>query len=355
MTHLNVQPGKVFVDGTLGGGGHTHEILKRGGKVIAFDQDPDAIARSSLLLRPYLESGQLEIHQTNFRHMRRVLLAAQETKAQRLLGVQPSRLAKGQPIDGVLLDLGISSHQIDERRRGFSFDGDGPLDMRMHQGRTPLATEDQDDFTAEYIINRWNEEDIANLLFYYGDEGQSRRLARAIVHARPLQTTRDLEKVLSASVSGKDRQKTLARCFQALRIRVNDELGALEECLRHIDACVRPTGRLVIMSYHSLEDRRVKHYLRSGVEALQFAASPASSSSSSSSSSSLSASGAASTRSKAAPAWTIVTKKAVVPTEAEQETNRRSRSAKLRCAERVDTSSASSKPSNSFTKRSQRH
>lgn len=353
MTHLNVQPGKVFVDGTLGGGGHTHEILKRGGKVIAFDQDPDAIARSSLLLRPYLESGQLEIHQTNFRHMRHVLLAAQETKAQRLLGVKPSRLAKGQPIDGVLLDLGISSHQIDERRRGFSFDGDGPLDMRMHQGRTPLATEDQDDFTAEYIINRWNEEDIANLLFYYGDEGQSRRLARAIVHARPLQTTRDLEKVLSASVSGKDRQKTLARCFQALRIRVNDELGALEECLRHIDACVRPTGRLVIMSYHSLEDRRVKHYLRSGVEALQFAASPASSSSSSSSSSS--ASGAASTRSKAAPAWTIVTKKAVVPTEAEQETNRRSRSAKLRCAERVDTSSASSKPSNSSTKRSQRH
>jgi 16S rRNA (cytosine1402-N4)-methyltransferase len=326
MEYLNVQPGKVFVDGTLGGGGHTHEILRRGGKVIAFDQDPDAIARSSTLLSSYLQSGDLEIHQTNFRSMRCVIrenpLSATDAALKRSLHLTTSLLSQGQPIDGVLLDLGISSHQIDERSRGFSFGGDGPLDMRMHQGDASHLHLDQSSLTAAQIINSWHEDDIANVLYYYGEERFSRRLARAIVNARPINRTTDLEKVLSSQTSFKDRAKTLARCFQALRIRVNDELGALEEALAYMDTCIKPGGRLVIMSYHSLEDRRVKQYLKYGKGALLEGAE----NEETSASTSMNQKGHNSQ-------WHILTKKAVGPSASEEENNRRSRSAKLRCAE----------------------
>lgn len=361
MEYLNVTPGKVYLDGTLGGGGHTHEILKRGGKVIALDQDPDAIQQSSQLLSSYLQNGSLEIHQTNFRNMPHVI-------------AQHSRLAQGQPIDGVLLDLGVSSFQINEYTRGFAFGGDGPLDMRMNKGvihsqpqvitsATTSSSSTQSSvntLTAAEILNHWTEDEIADILYHYGEETKSRRIARAIVNERPLRTTCQLESAISQITSFKERPKTLARCFQALRIKVNDELGALEETLQFMHQCLRPKGRLVIMSYHSLEDRRVKHYLKSGmlVGSGQQSQSDGQSDSyddnhhSTRSPSNLSANNVFrnvhsshddhSETSHATNLWHILTKKAVVAGNTEVDLNRRARSAKLRCAERLGSSPDSS-------------
>lgn len=314
MQYLNISNSKVFIDGTLGGGGHTHEILKRGGKVIALDQDPDAIQRSSKLLQNYLDIGSLEIHQVNFRDMLSVL--------------STSKLANSQPIDGVLLDLGISSYQIDESSRGFSFAGDGPLDMRMDRGSGVLTS-----FSAATIINEWSVEDVADVLFYYGEERRSRRIAHEITLHRPIHTTGQLEQVISRITSFKERPKTLARCFQGLRIRVNEELSVLDDCLSNLSHVMKVGGRLVVMSYHSLEDRRIKRYMKGEATTdlhdddnedndkrfppASRIESPASEASSSN-------------------MWKILTKRPVTPRDEEIAHNRRARSAKLRCAERID-------------------
>lgn len=239
---LHRQPGGVYVDCTLGGGGHTKAILERGGRVIACDQDTDAILYSSKLLTMYLDSKQLEIIQSNFRDIKTVIpnshiwnshissIRGSDDKGSKIISIG---------VDGVLMDLGISSHQIDYRARGFSFGQDGPLDMRMDQS-IPF---DESKFTAATIVNEWNAEDIANLLYQFGDETRSRSITRAIIANRPITTTTTLTEVISRITAWKERPKTLARCFQALRIAVNNEMDALDTALNSMHHIVKP-GKL---------------------------------------------------------------------------------------------------------------
>jgi 16S rRNA (cytosine1402-N4)-methyltransferase len=165
--------------------------------------------------------------------------------------VKKSFLWKESGVDGVLMDLGVSSHQIDQGTRGFSYGKEGPLDMRMNRDLT-------NSLTAWHIINEWDGEDIANVIFQFGEERKSRQIAREIVTSRPIQSTLELSKVIERITPSVSRTATLARCFQALRIAVNDELTALDVALNNVHAIVKPGGRFVVLSYHSLEDRRVK-------------------------------------------------------------------------------------------------
>jgi 16S rRNA (cytosine1402-N4)-methyltransferase len=232
-------PDGVYVDGTLGGGGHSSELLKRLGpaaSVYGFDQDIEALEHSRV--RFQYDSRMTLIH-GNVVHLKQQLSQRGVTS-----------------IDGLLLDLGVSSHQIDEARRGFSFRADGPLDMRMnHEMRT----------TAADIIASSTEVELADILFTWGEERHSRRIARAIIRAaeeRRIETTSELRDIVTRAVSPAHVAKTLARVFQALRIAVNDELQILEQTLRDALDMLAIGGRLVVISYHSLEDRRVKHFLR---------------------------------------------------------------------------------------------
>ena len=307
MQYLSIKPDGLYMDCTLGGGGHTEAILERGGSVIAIDQDTDAIKASSARLQKYLDSQRLEIHQTNFRHMHSVLL-------------QSSLASKGQrKVDGILMDLGISSWQIDSAARGFAFAATGPLDMRMSQS-SPL--------TAAHIVNNFEIDDIANILFDYGEERRSRSIAKAIFSSRPLNTTSDLEMAISSVTSYKDRVKTLARCFQALRIVINDEMGALKEALMRSADVVRPGGRLVVLSYHSLEDRQVKSVMRKGVVVQGSERIP------SSGSHLLPPPPLFPSQPLDCP-WNLVEKRSQLPSEDEVQRNKRARSAKLRVAERL--------------------
>lgn len=281
----------------MGGGGHTKAILEHGGKVIALDQDPDAIQHTSNSLKEYIDCKKLDIVKTNFRYINEA--------------VRKSYFFDGIPIekrvvDGVLMDLGISSYQIDQQHRGFAFGQDGPLDMRMGKGETHGASQ----LTAADIVNTWDVTELANCLYDFGDETRSRQIAREIVFARPLNTTADLVKVISKITSFKQRPQTLARCFQALRIAVNDEIGALEDALSSVHEVIKPSGRLVIISYHSLEDRRVKNLFKFG-------------------------SVDGDTATIKGNVWQPVFKKAQLPTENEILRNKRSRSAKLRVANRI--------------------
>ena len=310
---LEVKSDGVYVDCTLGAGGHALEILKRGGRVVGLDQDPDAVTKASEELKEYIASGRLEIIHTNFRHIHRALTA--------------STLLNGEAADGVLMDLGVSSHQIDEATRGFSFGRDGPLDMRMNQGAAMAAP---GQLTAMRIVNEFDVTQLADLLYHYGDEERSRQVAREIVSSRPLRTTGELEEVVGRSIpSFKQRAKTAAKCFQALRIAVNDELGALEEALRSMPRCIKPGGRLVVMSYHSLEDRRVKNFFRSGALPQESFTLPTNGPLSCEKISSSIKNG----ESEVENPWRTITKRAVTPSEEEIAVNKRSRSAKLRVAE----------------------
>jgi 16S rRNA (cytosine1402-N4)-methyltransferase len=315
LQFLAIKPGAIYVDCTMGGGGHTKAILERGGKVIGLDQDPDAVKATSRLLEKFITDGQFEIIQINFRHIKKAL--------------QQSRIANGQPVDGILMDLGISSYQIDEASRGFSFGGDGPLDMRMHQGSidSNLIGTDRA-LTAEKIVNEWNTEDIANILYHYGDETRSRIIAREIVANRPLNSTSSLVALISRLTSFKERPKTLARCFQALRIAVNDELGALEQALTDSCDCLKIGGRLVVISYHSLEDRRVKRLIRNG------SIDPANLNISTNQDED--EDDGETNSSNVNNPWQAVFRRALKPTQVEIESNRRSRSARLRVAERIN-------------------
>lgn len=291
-SYLNIEEGKVFVDCTMGGGGHSEAILARGGKVIAIDQDQDAIAYATKRLQQYIIGGQLDIVQANFRTIKEV--------------VRKSALANDGKVDGVLMDLGVSSYQIDEPMRGFSFGADGPLDMRMN--RPLVEGESRIGSKAEDILNSISTTELANVLYNYGEETRSRQIARDIVLARPLNTTQDLVKIINRITPFKQRPKTLARCFQALRIHVNDEIGALKEALTDVSSILKPQGRLVVMSYHSLEDRLVKNLFKYGnilgEELGDDGNNP----------------------------WSLLMKKAQVASEEEVAINRRARSAKLRAA-----------------------
>ena len=229
------RPGMTIVDATFGAGGYSVAMLEAGAMVHAFDRDPDAIAIGQAMAARY--AGRLTLHPARFSAMRAELAA---------IGVQT--------VDAVVMDIGVSSMQLDRQERGFAFMHDGPLDMRMSQ-----AGESAADF-----LNLADEEAIANVLYRYGEERQSRRVARAIVAARPLVTTGELARVVRRALGYKphDKKDPATRTFQAVRIHVNDELGELEAGLAAAEALLVPGGVLAVVSFHSLEDRIVKQFLR---------------------------------------------------------------------------------------------
>jgi 16S rRNA (cytosine1402-N4)-methyltransferase len=283
---LNIKPDGIYIDATFGGGGHSRAILERlneNGRLLGFDQDEDAVANA-------LPDPRFTLIQNNFRNLKRCL---------RVEGVKQ--------VDGILGDLGVSSHQIDAAERGFSFRFDALLDMRMNQNEPTTA--------ADYI-NTCTADELQRILSEYGEVRNARTVALKVAEVRsirPIRTIEDFVGILEPMIFG-NRSKYLAQIFQALRIAVNDEMGALHDFLRDSMQVLKPTGRLVIMSYHSLEDRPVKNFIKHGTfgdepDKDEFG--------------------------NFTRPFKILTKKPVEATAAEQKENPRSRSAKLRIAERV--------------------
>jgi len=245
IRYLNILRGGVYMDATLGYAGHASEIARRlgpEGTLIGFDRDPEALAlaRGRLnALRAELgaEMPAVELHDVEFS------LAAE--------------VLKGRQVDGLLADFGVSSMHLDETRRGFSFQAEGPLDMRMNprQGTT-----------AEQVVNRMDEKELADVIYEFGEERRSRRIARAIARARPVTTTAQLARIVAAVAPAMKHERIhpATRTFQALRIYVNAELSEIDALLEAAPGLVKPGGRLVAISFHSLEDRRVKDALREG-------------------------------------------------------------------------------------------
>jgi 16S rRNA (cytosine1402-N4)-methyltransferase len=227
---LAILPGERHVDGTYGAGGYSAAMLAGGAEVCGFDRDPDAIAAAQ-------PSAKLKLFEARFSEMASVLEAENLT-----------------PVDGVTLDIGVSSMQLDQAERGFSFQNDGPLDMRMAQSGESAA-----DF-----LNTAPEDTIANIIYRYGDEPKSRRIARAIVAARPLARTSDLASIVRRACGYKphDKKDPATRTFQAIRIHINGELDELEGGLAAAERVLKPGGRLAVVTFHSLEDRMVKQFLR---------------------------------------------------------------------------------------------
>lgn len=232
---LAIEPGEVHVDATFGAGGYTRAMLGRGARVIAFDRDPDAVANAAPTLA---EAGErLTLVEAPFSSMASALAD---------LGVVP--------VDGVTMDIGVSSMQLDQAERGFSFQADGPLDMRMSQSGP----------TAADFVNTADEAEIADVLYHYGEEPRSRRVARAIVEARPITRTAELASIVRRALGHKPHEKKdpATRTFQALRIHLNAELDELERGLEAAERVLKPGGRLAVVTFHSLEDRIVKRFLR---------------------------------------------------------------------------------------------
>lgn len=286
---LNVQPGGIYVDLTLGGGGHSREILRRlkgTGHLYSFDQDQDVLLNAAEL------EGEKNFTfiRSNFRFLKNWMLYYGHEQ-----------------VDGILADLGVSSHHLDEEGRGFSFRFDAPLDMRMNQ-RASLD--------AKRIVEEYSEEQLSDILYLYGELKNSRRIASAIVKARqqkPITTTTELVEVLKPLMGYDREKKDLARVFQALRIEVNGEMVALRQMLVAASELLKPAGRLSILTYHSLEDRMVKNMVKAGnvegkVETDLFGRSDA--------------------------PLEAVNRSIITPDAEEQNNNPRSRSAKLRVAEK---------------------
>lgn len=234
---LVINPDGVYVDCTFGGGGHSREILSRlssKGKLFSFDQDLDALNNA-------IYDARFTLINQNFRFLENFLL---------MYGVTQ--------VDGILADLGVSSHQFDEAERGFSIRADAPLDMRMNVLQS---------IDAKMVINEYEEEKLADIFYYYGELREARKLAREIVHQRKtkkIETTEELKKVFSF-VPPHKQNKFFAQVFQAIRIEVNEELEVLKEMLVQSHKMLKPNGRLVVISYHSLEDRLVKRFLKNGM------------------------------------------------------------------------------------------
>ncbi len=285
-------PAGVYVDGTLGGGGHAAALLDAlapGGVVVGIDQDPAALATAEARLAAEAEAGRFRTLRGNFGDLERLLAEA---------GVER--------VDGILLDLGVSSHQIDAAERGFAYAASGPLDMRMDPD-APLAAAD--------LVNRAEPEELVHLLRAYGEEPRAPKIVRALVAARPIETTGELADIVRAATYHREELKTLARVFQALRIAVNDELAVLERALVAGLRVLRPGGRLAVIAYHSLEDRRAKQFLRYG----NFDGEPV-----------------RDFYGNLLTPWTLVTRKPVTASDAEVAANPRARSARLRIAEKRD-------------------
>jgi 16S rRNA (cytosine1402-N4)-methyltransferase len=287
MEFLNVRPGATVVDATLGLGGHSSGIarlLGAKGRLICFDRDPQAMELGKARLAELSAELGDAMPRVEFEPR-----AFSEAEAQ---------LAAGS-IDGLLADFGVSSLQLGEAQRGFSFQADGPLDMRM---------DTRSGVTAEQVVNQADEEDLANLIYEFGEERRSRRIARAIVRARPLHTTAELAEVVAAAAPtiktpGGHFIHPATRTFQALRIHVNDELGEIGTLLKSAPRLLKPGGRLALISFHSLEDRLVKDSLRELAQQ---------------------------------KVYKLLTRKPVQASEEEEQQNPRARSAKMRAAERTE-------------------
>ncbi len=286
LNGLAIQKDGYYVDATYGGGGHSKEILKllEDGKLMAFDQDTDSVANK-------VEDPNLIFVQENFRELKKNL-----------------QLFQMLPVDGILADLGISSHQIDTAQRGFSTRFEGEIDMRMDQSLGLKASD---------IVNSYTEEQLFRVFKSYGELKNSKQIARLIIKARENQEIKgsgELKEVLKPCTPRGKEQKFLAQLYQALRIEVNDELGALKEMLVQSAEVLKPGGRLVVMSYHSLEDRLVKNFIKSGnfegILEKDFYGNPITD-------------------------FKQITRKPITPEEKELAENSRSRSAKLRIAEKL--------------------
>lgn len=282
---LVTKPDGAYVDVTFGGGGHSRAIMERlspEGRLVGMDQDMDAWANR-------LHDDRFAFAHGNFAYIKNFL---------RYYGFSG--------VDGILADLGVSFHHFDAVDRGFTFRADAPLDMRMNRSAS---------FTASELLNTYSEERLANVLYLYGELRQSRSLAAAIAKARPLSTTGQLVDVVRPMIKPSQEKKELSMVFQALRIEVNGELNALRRLLQQSLEVLNPGGRLVIITYHSLEDRMVKNFMRSGnVEGKQ----------------------EKDFYGRVITPWRVVNNKVIVPTAEEVERNPRSRSAKLRIAELVE-------------------
>jgi 16S rRNA (cytosine1402-N4)-methyltransferase len=280
---LVIRRGGSYIDATVGLGGHSLEIARRlgpQGHLIGFDKDPQALERAKQRLS---ELGG-EAPKITLLHASYTDVAEHVAQAS---------------TDGLLADLGVSSLQFGDATRGFSFQAEGPLDMRM---------DPQEERTADQVVNRMREEDLANVIYEFGEERRSRRIARAIVRARPIRTTAHLAQVISAALrsmkthGAREKIHPATRTFQAIRIWVNRELDDLKQLMAQAPGVLKPGGRLVVISFHSLEDRIVKDALRDGAKA---------------------------------GIYSVLTKKPVEATQEEIDRNPRSRSAKLRAAERT--------------------
>ena len=291
---LNIQPGGIYVDVTMGGGGHSHEILKRldaNAHLYSFDQDADAEAN---LKQNHgddlLNDERFTFVRSNFRYLKNWM---------RYHGVEQ--------IDGLLADLGVSSHHFDDESRGFSFRFESPLDMRMNKRSSKPAAD---------IVNNYAEEALADIFYLYGELKNSRKIASLLVKARQekkIETTGDFIAVVEPLFKREREKKDLAKLFQALRIEVNGEMSALKELLTSVVDILKPGGRLSVITYHSLEDRIVKNIMKAGniegkIEQDFFG--------------------------RINTPFKLINNKVIVPTDEEQEQNPRSRSAKLRIAEK---------------------
>ncbi|MGA9062234.1 MAG: 16S rRNA (cytosine(1402)-N(4))-methyltransferase RsmH [Terracidiphilus sp.] len=280
MDFLRVQPGGTYVDCTLGLAGHAEGIVRQlgsAGRLIGFDRDPEALELAKARLAKVCEE-----------------LGSQAPQVS-LIGEAFSRIAehvKPASVDGLLADFGVSSLQFDEPRRGFSFQADGPIDMRMDTRSGP---------TAGQVVNEMSERELANLIYEYGEERRSWRIARAIVRGRPVTSTVQLARIVASAVPPMNYISSAARTFQALRIYINRELDEIRALLEAAPQLLKPSARLVVISFHSLEDRICKDSIREGAQQ---------------------------------GIWKVLTRKPVTASEEEIRRNPRSRSAKLRAAER---------------------
>lgn len=299
VDNLNIQPDGMYVDATLGGGGHTALILSRlkAGHLYSFDQDEEAIAYNQQHLKDAIESGKLTLIQDNFRHLKQALAAQ---------GIAS--------IDGIVYDLGVSSPQFDDSKRGFSYQHDAELDMRMNQ---------EQKLTAKTIVNEWPYEDLVRILYRYGEEKFAKSIARNIEKTRqrqPINTTFQLVDVIKEAIPARARRHgghPAKKSFQAIRIAVNDELGALEESLEQAFDLLNPGGRISVITFQSLEDRLVKTMFKEKSSLPELPP------------------GLPIIPGDQKPDFRLVNRKPIEPTQAELKANHRAHSAKLRVIEKI--------------------
>ncbi len=286
-------PDSFLIDGTLGGGGHAELLLNTGARVLGIDRDPAALAHARTRLAGF--GDRFETWEGNFADM-----------------LDSPPLRAGVRADGVLLDLGVSSHQLDTAPRGFSFQREGPLDMRMGPSSR---------WTAAEIVNTWPEAELVRMFFEEGEEPKARRIAAAMVKrraVRPFVTTTDLADCIEKAIGRHGRIHPATRAFQAIRMTVNEELASLAKMLAAAPAVLKPGGRLLVITFHSLEDRCVKHFLRR--HSAPFIDDP----------------GWPAPRANPDCQFRLLARKAIIPTTAEIARNPRARSAKLRVAQLLD-------------------